>query len=820
MPRLATSLVLVTCGLLVSEARAQMKPTPEQLAFFESKVRPVLVESCYSCHSAKAEKVKGGLRLDTREAIRQGGDSGPALVPGDVKNSLLLKALRHEDESLRMPPKQKLPANVIADFEKWVAMGAPDPREASTSPAPAAVEIAKGRQFWSFRPLANVAPPVVRQTDWPRNDIDRFILAKLEERGLPPAADADRRALLRRVTYDLTGLPPTPEEIADFLADRSTHAYARVVDRLLASPAYGERWGRHWLDVVRYADTAGDNSDYPIPQMVRYRDWVIRATNRDLPYDQFVTEQLAGDLLPAADEADRRDKLIATGYLANARRFGSYEDARYPWYLTIEDTIDNLGKTFLGLTLNCCRCHDHKFDPLTSEDYYALYGFFQSTRYPWPGIELDKAPHDLVPLAPATEVEAQDRERRRKLDAFDVDIKRLEAEKKAADKALQEAERTSEEAERKRRVGEALKRVQQLVDRLKAVRRQREETARQPVPYETAYAVIDQPRSGKKKVGNACIQIKGDPERLGREVPRRFLTVLGGQMLPPTVKGSGRLELARWITGPANPLTARVLVNRLWHYHFGRGIVPTPSDFGRQGQPPTHPELLDFLARRFLDSGGSLKAMHRIILLSRTYQLSSVVEPTALRLDPDNTLLGRFPRRRLEAEAIRDTLLVVSGLLDRSPGGPHPFPPQTTWDFTQHKPFKAVYDSPRRSVYLMTQRIQRHPFLALFDGPDTNACTDRRVTSTTSLQALHLLNDPSVHACARQLAQRLQREEPTESRRVERGYLLLFGRPPSAEEQAAARDYLAAARARVGDAAAWESLARALFLSNELVYVD
>jgi hypothetical protein len=760
----------------------------------------------------------------------QGGDSEPALVPGRPEESLLIKAVRYDDPDLQMPPAGKLSKSEIANLETWIRMGAPDPRKAAAATtAHTGIDLDAARQFWSFRPVQDPPPPVVKDTAWPRCSIDRFVLAKLEASGLRPAPDADKRTLLRRVTFDLTGLPPTPEEIEAFLADDSPAAFATVVDRLLASSRYGERWGRHWLDVVRYADTAGDNSDYPIPQMYKYRNWVIQAIIDDKRYDQFVVEQLAGDLLPADGEHDRYQKIIATGYLANSRRFGSYEDARYPWHLTIEDTIDNLGRTFLGLSIHCCRCHDHKFDPLTNEDYYALYGFFQSTRYPWPGIELDKIQRNLVPLAPPGEIEVSQKERAGKLAGFDARIQQIEADQKEANAALQAAEKIGDEGERTSKIAEATRRLDQLKKAHRDARKEREDFARGPLTFELAYAVAEGRSEGKKKVGDACVQIKGDPERPGKVVPRRFPSVLGGQLLPRDVPGSGRLHLARWIVDPANPLTARVMVNRLWHYHFGQGLVQTPSDFGKQGKPPTHPELLDWLASRFVESGWSLKAMHRQMLLSSTYQMASRDDEANFRADPNNDLLWHFPRRRLDAESIRDSILAVSRDLDHSPGGEHPFPDPKSWDFTQHKPYKAVYDTNRRSVYLMTQRIQRHPFLALFDGPDTNASTARRTTSTTPLQALYLMNDPFVHDQSGKFAARLLSERSDEGARIELAYLLLFARRAEADEQSAAQTYLAQVQEKLtaGGLAqdqavvkTWQSLVRALWMSNEFVYVD
>jgi hypothetical protein len=873
---------LFVAGLLASgvPAGGQEPVSADGAEFFERRIRPVLAEKCYSCHSAKAGKVKADLALDTREGLRRGGYSGPALVPGDPENSLLIKAIRHTSEDLEMPPKEadRLTPEQVRDFELWVKMGAPDPRgtDVGSPSAKPRIDFAEARKFWSYRPVGDPPVPEVGDRSWPESPIDRFILAKLEEKGLKPAPDADKRTLLRRVTFDLTGLPPTPEEVEAFLADDAPDAFAKVVERLLASPRYGERWGRHWLDVVRYADTAGCNSDYPIPQMYRYRDWVIRAFNEDKPYGDFIREQLAGDLLPWKTWEERNEKVIATGYVANSRRFASSENGIQ--HLIIEDTIDNLGRTFLGLTIHCARCHDHKFDAISNEDYYALYGIFQSTRYPFPGIELNKVPRDLVPLVPPEEVERILAPHRERLAALDAEVKRLEAEQAearrviaeegarpaasagppaapapvvpppavAADPALArrfaelaaaearargeaarlEAERAAlvAEAERSRRIAEASRRLEELRGAIKAAQKKREEYAKSMPLVESAYAVAE-----GAKPGNARVHLRGDPKTLGAEVPRRFLTVLGGRELPSGHAGSGRRELAEWIADPGNPLTWRVMANRIWQYHFGRGIVATPSDFGVRGQAPTHPELLDWLTRRFLESGGSIKALHRHVVLSRTYRMSSRADAEALRVDPENAYLWRFPRRRLEAEAIRDALLAVAGTLDPTPGGPHPFPPQNTWSFTQHKPFIAVYETAKRSVYVMTQRIRRHPFLALFDGPDTNASTAVRTVSTTPLQGLYMLNAPFVHEQARAFAERLRRERAGEDERIERAYHLAFGRPPSSKEREVGRSYLAAARARLAaagmtedrrDTEAWESYARVLFRLNEFIYVD
>jgi hypothetical protein len=779
-------------------------PTSEQLAFFESKVRPLLVDRCYECHSANAKKVKGGLLLDSRAGLRKGGDTGPAITPGDPDASLFIQAVRHSDKDLAMPPKKMMPREQILELEEWVKMGAPDPRTdntVATIEAKNAIDWNKAREWWSLRPLASVQPPSVANSSWPVNAVDHFVLEKLERAGLEPAADAEKRVLIRRATYDLIGLPPTPQEVEAFLADDSPNAFERVVDRLLASPHYGERWGRYWLDVVRYADTAGDNSDFPIPQMHRYRDWVIAAFNRDLPYDQFVRQQLAGDLLPAANDTERYEQIVATGYIANARRFGSRVDD-YPQHLTIEDTIDNFGRAFLGLTINCARCHDHKFDPITTQDYYALYGIFHSTRYPWPGIELDQKQRDFVPLTSNETVASVQKERADKQASLNAEVKRLEGELKGL------------EGEAKKPVEEQLKKAKEAV----------EKHGRTPPSYALAYAVGE-----SKKREDVAVQMKGDPAKPGPVVRRHFLTVLGGAELPVEDGSSGRLQLANWLLDSKDPLPARVMANRIWLYHFGKGIVPTPNDFGKQGKPASHPELLDWLASRFIAEGWSIKKMHRLIMLSRTYQLSSAREADALAKDANNDLLSAYPRRRLDAEAIRDTLLALGGSLDRIPGGAHPFPSQTEWKFTQHNPFKATYETNKRSVYLMTQRIQRHPYLAIFDGADPSVSTPQRTLSTTPLQSLYFLNDPLVHEQAKRFAQRLISERSDNSGRLQLASELAFVRAAGPNEIERAEKFLAAARAQLSEKVSspdelelesWQALVRVLFRLNEFVYLD
>ncbi len=709
------------------------------LAFFENRIRPLLAKHCYECHSSESEELQGGLLVDSRPTMLRGGENGPSIIPGDADHSLLIKAVRYDDGT-EMPPDEKLASNEIADLERWVSIGAPDPRLDATRFVRKKIDVQTARQFWSLKPLTDPVPPAATNLDWSTNPIDRFIAARRDSSGIHPVDLADKRKLIRRATYDLTGLPPTPDDIHDFLADPSQDAFAHVVDRLLASTHYGERWGRHWMDLVRYADTAGDNSDFPVPESYLYRNYIIDSINADKPYDQFVREQIAGDQMPATNDEQRNQQTIATGYLAISRRFGSLVK-NYPQHLTIEDSLDNIGRTLLGMTITCARCHDHKFDPISQDDYYGLYGILNSAQYPFPGIELEQKPRDFVHL-------------------FDAG--------KPGDKL--------------------------------------------------AYAMAE------GHAEDAALQLLGNPEKLGDVIPRRFPEVLGGQMLPAEQQAtSGRLQLADWLTSPDNPLFARVMVNRIWQYHFGVGLVKTPSDFGIRGLPPTHPELLDWLASRFIEDGWSLKSMHRRILLSRTYQLSSLApaDDEAVAVDPSNDLHWRFNRQRLDAESLRDTLLSLSGELDvEMPRQPHPFPPSEEWKYTQHHPFRDQYDSNKRSVYLMMARLNARPFFTTFDGADQNAGTPSRDSSVTTVQSLYLMNDPTVHDRALRFADRLIRECDDPIHRLTLAFELVFGRPPSESELKIVTEWMHGIDDDTEQRDAWSALARTMFRTNEFLHVD
>ncbi len=753
--------------------------TPRE--FFETKIRPVLVDSCLKCHGG--DKTSSGLRLDGREHFMSGGDRGPAIIPGDASNSLLVQAIRRTHPDLSMPPKQELPERVVADFQQWIDAGAHWPEST--------VKQATGAgQHWAFRPIRNVEVPKADEAS-SSHPIDRFVASRQAELGLHAVARADRRTLIRRASFDLTGLPPNWQRTRQFIADQRPEAFAELVDELLASPHYGERWGRHWLDLARYADTAGENSDYPIPQAHLYRDYVIDAFNADKPYDEFIREQIAGDIIaengPPDDYAER---VIATGFIAQAKRFGTgdLEDM----HLIIEDTLDTMGKVVLGLGLRCARCHDHKYDPTTTQDYYGLYGFFQSTAYPHPGGESVKEQRYFVSTIHPSKLARADKNYFTK-HADEIDrLKHLIKAKKdveANQAALAEIEG-------------------------------RTPSSLAPV----AYAVAD------GQATEAHVQNGGSPHRKGEVVKRRFPEfLLAGPQADIPTDGSGRLQLAQWLTDSKNPLTARVMVNRIWQFHFGKPIVPTPSNFGFQATPPTHPDLLDWLATEFIESGWSIKAMHRLIMSSETYRLATVHDARNTAIDSGNDYYWRFDRRRLDAESIRDSMLLLGGSLDLARPGAHPFPSQDKWKWTAHRQFKAVYPSNHRSVYLMVQRLHPHPFLAIFNGPDTSASTAMRDRSTVPLQALFMANSELVDEQARGLAKSLLAAEANPQERIQLAYRRVLLRQPGDGELRRTSEFIADychLLAEEGvpnedrELLAWSSCARTLLTSNEFLFVD
>ncbi len=1152
MSRQVTIFFLTTLALLcAAPARA------EDAQFFESKIRPILVDSCYKCHSATSKKIKANLLLDTKDGMLKGGDNGPSIVPGDPDKSLLIQAVRYKNEDLQMPPKEKLGDAQIKDLEAWVKMGAPDPRSSTTSAAkPATTSAAKAsaydfateRKKWAFQPPVEPKVPAVRNQGWAKSDLDRFILAKLEEKSLAPAAPADKRTLIRRATFDLIGLPPTPEEVDAFLADASPSAFAKVVDRLLASPHYGERWGRHWLDVVRYVDrfdVRSVASVYDWPETYRYRDWVVKAFNDDLPYDQFIQNQLAGDLLPAKDPKKfNADGLVATGvFMVGEWGLGDSDKEKMLTDI-VDDQIDVTGKAFLGLTLACARCHDHKFDAIPTADYYSLAGIFFSSRIlPSPGGKSEGSAVLRIPMATAEQLaqrklnEARIAKLGQEIDQYldgqyaqlgkqqlakvpeylqgaleynklseksegptvsefalkhglhpyalqkwlnfdgrgqlkplnhpirnvgeiaslsgwhgaddaqvpvalvysgqqevklvtitlpprcvsihptqtsavavgwkspisgkikieggvrDGDavtgngvIWSLRQERRAGSKELangaianggsqllsagtggsiiasidvaageviqlavlaKDNDHTCDTTIVELNIAEAgaagvaggkrvwnltadqmrladagklaspspdaygnadvwqfselsnpgvmglppdvtsiltkwtkvlneprdaakaqaiIKEVTQSlvpltaatkpattaatiaatkpapdpkqetalyrvltdpkgpfwaaarrdlknlpeaarapVEQLQTERSTLQQQIAQPVPLAHGLQEGGTPQSMFAGIQDVPIHIRGRYDRLGEVVPRRFPRLIAGDDQKPIKEGSGRLQLAKWIASPENPLTARVMANRIWQHHFGEGIVRTPNNYGKLGVPPTHPELLDWLALRFVKSGWSIKAMHREMMLSATYQQSSIANEKTHQADPDNLMVGRMNRKRLEAEPLRDALLLVTDSLDRTLGGP------------------AINDLNinRRTLYVMTLRSDRSNYRTLFDAADPASIVEARTDTTVAPQALFLLNNPFALTKTAALSQRVVAQAAAgDEARVKWLFQRLYARPPEAAEAKVVLQALKSAREGSNENAAWEQVCQVLLCANEFMYVD
>jgi mono/diheme cytochrome c family protein len=770
--------------------------------FFLSKVKPVLDANCMACHGDAAQ---AGLRLNSRESLLKGGKSGPAVVPGDPQASLLMQAVRQDHDTLKMPPAGRISDDAITTLARWVKDGAVWP-ETKSEEVPAYVLRPDQKAFWSFQPVKRTAPPQADNADWNRNPVDQFIYAKLKEKGLTPGRRSAKATLLRRVSFDLTGLPPTREEVAAFVADQAPDAFGKRVDAMLSSRQYGERWGRHWLDLVRYADTAGDAADFPVPEMYKYRNYVIGSFNRDKPYNQFLREQIAGDLLPYKDDDQRWEQIVATGYITVSKRVGV--TPRSDRHVMLEDTIGNFGQTMLGLSIGCARCHDHKFDPIPTADYYALYGIFDSTTYPFSGEEHNPYRGDFVYRVgqeKAAEV----------LKPFDdafAPWKKLERQKFNEYQEFQDKKILT--PGRSREI---------VWSELTEVRHKLVPFAETYPPLETAWAVSE------GKPHDVRIQIYGEPKNTGAQVRRGFPLILGGQKVPESETGSGRKELAEWLTDPANPLPARVMANRIWHYHFGKGIVASTSDFGVRGAAPTHPELLDYLAARFVEEGWSIKKMQKLIVMSETYQLASADIPADSASDPQNNFLWRQNRQRLDAEQISDSIRLLSGTLDLSPGGRQPFPNDRTYFYRQHEPFTGDFANPRRAVYGMQQRIQKNPYLDLFDGSDGNLPMGERRSTTTSLQALYLMNSEFLTEQSGAIAAKLMAANAGAPKRVEWAYETLFGRAVRPAELRQSQEFLAllnkeyrtAGCSGAGcDAKTWTSFVHAMLSSNAFLFVD
>ena len=919
------------------------EPDAAKRAFFETKIRPVLVERCLECHGAENDPPDGNLRLDLKAGWEAGGDSGPALTPGDAAGSVLMEALRYE--TYEMPPDEKLPAHVIADFERWIADGAVDPRGGTLDQPDETPAVHPEADGWAYAPPRSEPAPAVEDAAWPRTLADRFVLAKIEAAGLEPAPEATPAAAFRRLHFDLSGLPPEPGDLAAFLAEPSEANWRAAVDRLLASPRFGQTWGRHWLDVARYADSNGSDFNATWPDAWRYRDYVVDAFNRDLPFDRFLTEQIAGDLLPAESDEQRTRQTVATGFLALGTKMLSERDKQKLTFDVADDQIDTIGRAAMGLTLGCARCHDHKFDPIPTREYYALAGIFASTktldgemqkyvsdfvRVPLPedpaaktrrtahaaelaaakrAVEEAKARRDDVAfgLDGAVVIDDLDAElvgkwsrntyskpffgkgylsdgnagRGEKSATFSAELPspgrwevrllyaaggnrasnvpvtvRVGAEEtavvvdqrepgavqgRAAVLLRTNAATTGEEVTVTIRNdgadgyvladavaimpigGEAAEptasenAAEAAFAAAEAELKRLQDSAPPAAP--TAFGVVDR---ASEEVGDTAIRIRGEAGNEGDVVPRGVLSICGGE--PAEIAaGSGRLELARWITRPDHPLTARVFVNRVWGHLFGRGIVRTADNFGALGTPPTHPELLDRLAADFVADGWRIKPLVRELVLSRTYRLASA-HPGASAADPENALFARANRRRLTAEALRDTTLHLAGRLDEAPPGRSPVAGfgRLAVDTQTGKSTGPVdvQSLTVRSVFLPLIRNELPDALTAFDFADPEAVVGVRPETTGPTQSLFLLNAPQVRERAAAAGERFRGLPRSREEKVAALYRAAFSREPTAAELDRATRFLTDAAARDGEAGAWTDLAHVLFCSAEFRFLD
>lgn len=786
-------LCFVGCVSLVFAATLRGdEPTVGQnkkdLQFFESRIRPVLVEHCYECHSADSKIVRGGLQVDHRDAMEIGGDSGKLFQPGDAKNSLLIDALRHD--SLEMPPDAKLPDDVIADFVTWIERGAVDPRSKAVHGKLKPVDWEAATDHWAFQKIADPKPPQpdAIDSDWIKNPIDHFIAHKLRDSEFAPAARAEKRTLIRRATFDLIGLPPTVAEVHEFLADESPRAFARVVDRLLDSPQYGERWGRHWLDLVRYADTNGADENHSMPEAWRYRNWVFQKMNEDLPLDEFIVQQLAGDLLPVPDdEKAAGDLLAATGMLVIGPKMLAEQDKQKMLIDIVDEQLDTVGRTMLGLTLGCARCHDHKFDPISAEDYYALAGIFYSTKTM---AHTGHVAQWLERPRPSKDIAVKRAPYQTRYDNENAKLIVMREEKGRDDPAYDR---------------DALKKQEKLVETL----------TKEIPPYEMVMAVQDRTPT------DLAVHIRGNHLTLSPEVvPRAMPQILTNVHAGPKIgnDASGRLELANWIASSDNPLTARVMANRIWMWHFGTALARSPSNFGLQAAPPTHPELLDWLAQNLIRNDWSLKQMHRLIMASATYQMNSLAIAADEERDPENRLWRRQNRRRLDAEPIRDSILFVGGELDLAVGNK-----------------AAKTDSKRRAVYLQVNRSALYEMFSTFDYVEPATHIEQRPTTVIPQQSLFMMNSPMVMQQAENFAKQLLQEDTKDTSdqtrdRITSAFERSFSRRPLEQEVRRAEQFLSAAEAELSavddfdhrerQLQAWSALCRTLIAANEFIYVE
>ena len=827
-------------------------------AFFDSKVLPILQQRCFECHS-HGTKIKGGLALDSRSGWVEGGDNGPAIQPGEVETSLLVKAVRYIDAEFEMPPKAKLPAAEIAILEEWVKLGAPDPRATGTGKVKKGIDLAEGRKFWAFQPVRDPSPPRIEDTSWPLDPLDHFIRAKQEQEGISPVADADRYTWLRRVSLDLTGLPPTETEVLAFAQDSSPQAFEVVVDRLLASKAYGERWARHWLDLTGYADMIGTSNNVFAEHAWRYRDYLIDSFNADKPFDEFVREQIAGDLMPAESTEDHAENIVATGFLMVGDIEIVNPDKARMEADHIDTQVNRIGQTFMGMTLGCVRCHDHKFDPIGVEDYYGIAGMLHSSpsshKMPdmgvWSTLNSTVLPETAAQLAARKKLEAENEQR---IAGLKAEEKNLSDEKAALTKQLAVLGKTAapvppvaatDNAEREvapspedkatddkdalvKRRDELDARIKKLGETIKHAEFFRDKTPR-------AFAMSD-----GAETADMPVHVRGNPYTTGSVVPRGTVRVASWEPFPAIPAGqSGRLQLAEWLADKRHPLTARVTVNRIWQKLFATGIVPSVDYFGLRGEVPTDPELLDHLATRFMQGGWSQKTFLRSLVLSRTYRLGSGNEATAMKLDPENKLYWRMNRQRLDAEALRDSMLAASGELIRDGGGPALVleEPENCGSLSLKgvNPPNYSHRKPRpsqefeRTLYLPVLRNGTTPpdrLRTFFDFVNPAEIAGQRSQTIVPTQTLFLLNNDLIRKRAHVLAEKLIAEEPDEVARLESLWLRVLNRPLTSAEREEALAFLGSVEPLIKtvkgrpalESIKWRELCHSLLASNEFVF--
>ena len=843
MKNLPISIALIVFGFSSFNSYAQAV-TKEGIVFFEKSVRPLFAKHCYKCHSSSKGEDKGGLILDSQAGWMEGGDSGPAIVPGNLSESILIEAIEQKDPDFAMPPKYKLSSSEIEDLKKWISMGAPDPRDGTpVKPTPSKINIAEGRNFWSFQSAKSSTLPDVSDKNWVNDPLDRYILDKLVSEQLIPVADADRATLIRRVTYDVIGLPPTPQEIRDFVNDPATmqNALEQVVNRLLDSKHFGERWGRHWLDVVRYGESMGRTRNYPFPFAWKYRDYVIDSFNNDKPYNQFVTEQLAGDLLPSKDNRQSDEQHIATGFLALGSMDLNERDKEKFQLDVIDDQIDVTGRAFMALTTGCARCHDHKFDPIPTTDYYAMAGIFKSTNTlsgygnrQGGGNKLNR--NALISLSDnqvataVTEPVKPPKPSAREV-KLQGQVAKLKKEEKSLTDRLKAFRKRTNSKQKKVSANEpkqfnpqrTQQRIKQIRNQVKRLEKQIGNLANGLNNGTSISGNLAMGASDAQNITNCKVRIRGDVDNSGAEIPRGVPQVLTNGTQPKLPdNSSGRLEFARWISDPSHPLTARVMVNRVWHHLFGEGIVRTVDNFGYSGEKPSHPKLLDHLALRFTgEMNWSIKKLISAIVLSHSYRLASEYSQKNYSIDPDNTLFWRANVRRLEAEALRDAMMSVAGTLNLDPAKGSLVQKLKSGEVGKNGGMQSLKSFDHRSVYLPIVRNYVPEFLQVFDFAEPASVIGRRDITTVSTQALFLLNDKFVIDQSVATAKRLLDDDRLENQeeRIVGAYILAFGRTPSGAELSQFRKYLnEAIKNGQTPEAAFSGFIQALFASAEFRY--